>query len=94
MFIFVRCLRSSAAVTPVKYERDIVQVTGVFATLKNCENNGTEEISLVTPTPGHENPHMRNFQVRRTLYDIILWRARGCRYQGTSLTGVANFSSS
>ena len=51
MFIFVRCLRSSAAVTPVKYERDIVQVTGVFVTLKNCENNGTEEISLVTPTP-------------------------------------------
>ena len=52
MFIFVRCLRSSAAATPVKYERDIVQVTGVFITLKNYENNGTEEIGLVTPTPG------------------------------------------
>ena len=51
MFIFVRCLRNSAAVTPVKYERDIVQVTGVFITLKNYENNGTEEIGFVTPTP-------------------------------------------
>ena len=43
MFIFARCLRSSAAVTPAKYELDIIQVT--------TENNGTEKIGLVTPTP-------------------------------------------
>ena len=52
MFIFARCLRSSAAVTPAKYELDIIQVTIVFIIQKNWENNGTEKIGLVTPTPG------------------------------------------
>ena len=51
MFIFARCLRSSAAVTPAKYELDIIQVTIVFIIPKNWENNGTEKIGLVTPTP-------------------------------------------
>ena len=51
MFIFARCLRSSAAVTPTKYELDIIQVTIVFIIPKNWENNGTEKIGLVTPTP-------------------------------------------
>ena len=50
MFIFARCLRSSAAVTPAKYKRDIIQVTIVLLIQKNCENNGTEKIGLVTPT--------------------------------------------
>ena len=54
MFIFARCLRSSAAVTPAKYEPDIVQVTTVLVIRKKWENNGTEKISLVTPTPGIE----------------------------------------
>ena len=52
MFIFARCLRSSAAVTPAKYELDIIKVTIVFIIPKNWENNGTEKIGLVTPTPG------------------------------------------
>ena len=47
MFIFVRCLHSSALVTPVKYERDIIQVTSVFIILKNLENNETEAIVYV-----------------------------------------------
>ena len=51
MFIFARCPRSSAAVTPAKYELDIIQVTIVFIIPKNWENNGTEKIGLVTPTP-------------------------------------------
>ena len=51
MFIFARCLRSSAAVTPAKYELDIIQVTIVFIIPKNWENNGMEKIGLVTPTP-------------------------------------------
>ena len=51
MFIFARCLRSSAAVTPAKYELDIIQVTVVFIIPKNWENNGTKKIGLVTPTP-------------------------------------------
>ena len=50
-FIFVRCPCSSVAVTPVKYERDIIHVTSALIILKNWENNGTEEIGLVTPTP-------------------------------------------
>ena len=53
-FIFVRCLRSTAVVTPVKYECDIAQVTSVFIILKNWENNGTEKIGLVTPTPADD----------------------------------------
>ena len=51
MFIFTRCLRSSATVTPAKYELDIIQVTIVFIIPKNWENNETENIGLVTPTP-------------------------------------------
>ena len=35
----------------VKYEHDILRVTGILMILKNWENNGTEEIGLVTPTP-------------------------------------------
>ena len=58
MFIFARCLRSSAAVTPAKYELDIVKVTTVFMIRKNWENNGTEKIGLVTPTP---DPVMTEF---------------------------------
>ena len=44
--------RSWTAVTPVKYKRDIQQLTYVLTIVQNSENNGTEEISLVTPTPG------------------------------------------
>ena len=51
MFIFARCLRSSAAVTPAKYELDVIQVTTVLIIRKKWENNGTENIGLVTPTP-------------------------------------------
>ena len=50
MFIFVRCHRSSAVVTPVKYECDIMQVTLGLIALKNWENNGTEKIHLINPT--------------------------------------------
>ena len=47
MFVFVRCLRSSAMVTPVEYEGDIIQVTSVFLILKKWENNETEIIVYV-----------------------------------------------
>ena len=52
MFRFAGCLRSSAAVTPAKYELDISQLTIVLVIPKKWENNGTEKIGLVTPTPG------------------------------------------
>ena len=51
------CPRSSAAATPVKYKRDIQQLTYVLKIVKKSENNGTEEISLVTPTPGPVKLH-------------------------------------
>ena len=47
-----RCHRSSAAVTPVKYECDIQMVTSVLTMVKNRESDRTEEIGLVTPTGG------------------------------------------
>ena len=50
MFTFTRCLRSSAAVTPAKYELDIIQVAAVLIIRKKWKNNGTEAIGLVTPT--------------------------------------------
>ena len=50
--IFDKCLCSSAAVTPVKYERDIHQVTSVLMIMKHCEINGMEEFDLVSPIPG------------------------------------------
>ena len=54
MFIFARCLRRSAAVTPAKFELDIIQVTTVLIIRKKWENNGTGKIGLVTPIPGGE----------------------------------------
>ena len=45
------CLHSWAAVTPVKYESDIICVTRALIIMENQENNGTEKVALVTPTP-------------------------------------------
>ena len=59
MFIFARCLRSLAAVTPAKYELDIIQVTTVLIIRKKWENNGTEKIGLVTPTPGSDKDSVK-----------------------------------
>ena len=38
--------------TAVTYDRDIVQVRSLLIYLENWENNWTEEIGLVTLTPG------------------------------------------
>ena len=51
MLIFARCLHSSAAVTPVKYEYDIIQVISVLIILKNWENNKTERNWFSNPHP-------------------------------------------
>ena len=39
-------------ITPARYERDIEKVTSILIILKTCDNNGTEEIGLVTPPQG------------------------------------------
>ena len=43
------CPRSWAAVTPVKYKRDIQQLTYALTIVKNSENDGTEKISNPNP---------------------------------------------
>ena len=55
MFIFDRYCRSSAAVTPVKYERDINNLTGTFARSKILLTGKSTNAALVTPTPGQFN---------------------------------------
>ena len=49
--MFNRCHRSRAAVTPVKYERDIQRVTSILTMLKNRENNGTGRNWFSNPHP-------------------------------------------
>ena len=61
-FIFVRCFRSSAGVTPVKYERDSIQFNNVLIILKNWEINGTEKIGLVTPATGLHSIHIASLE--------------------------------
>ena len=50
MFIFDRCCRSSAAVTPVKYECDTNNITGTFAISKILLTEKLTSGALVTPT--------------------------------------------
>ena len=75
MFIFVRCLRSSAATTPAKYKLDIIQATTVLIIRKNWENNGTEKIGLVTPTPDHvyNKPTNRFLRARLIIFYEKKW---------------------
>ena len=51
MFIFDRCCRSSAAVTPAKYECDANNLTGTFARSKILLTEKLTNGALVTPTP-------------------------------------------
>ena len=50
IFIFDRCWRSSAAVTPVKYESDSSNLTVTFARLKMWLTEKLTNGALVTPT--------------------------------------------
>ena len=51
MFIFDRCRRSSAAVTPVKYEWNLKNVTGTFARLKIFACGEIDERDFSNPLP-------------------------------------------
>ena len=51
VFKFDECHRSWAAVTRVKYECDIKQVTNDFIYLNNWKNDGKYDTGVVTPTP-------------------------------------------
>ena len=54
-FIIDRCRRSWAVATPVKYEMDSKNLTGIFAELKISLMKLTNR-ALVTPTPGFGTP--------------------------------------
>ena len=47
-FIFVKCLRGLAMVTPVKYERHIILTNSLLINRKTQENNRMGKIGLVT----------------------------------------------
>ena len=53
MLIFDKCRRSSAAVTPVKYECDANNLRGTFARSKILLTEKLTNGALVTPTPAH-----------------------------------------
>ena len=53
------CLCSSAVVTPVKHEHDIIQVTSLLVILEYGKNSGTEKICFVTPTTGPQANSLR-----------------------------------
>ena len=51
--------------TPVKYKRDIQHVSGILIIMQKWENNGTEEIGLVTPTPVQQDWLVGGFYMAR-----------------------------
>ena len=100
MFIFARCLRSSAAVTPAKYELDIMQVTTVVIIRKKWENNGTEKIGLVTPTPGghvkiqfiEASPHYYIISKRKWFIYYMVYKSLVVQVMAWCLSGTKPLS--
>ena len=88
MFIFDRCCRSSAAVTPVKYECDTNNLTGTFAISKILLTEKFMNGALVTPTPdtpgqipawqtliSNHLPRFWRFAVIRQIVIFQIWRS-------------------
>ena len=76
MFIFDRCCRSSAAVTPVKYECDTNNLTGTSARSKILLTEKLTNGALVTPTPELSmtwNPTNQSVSIYFVLYFIIVF---------------------
>ena len=65
-FIFDRCHRSLAAVTPAKYERDLKYVTYYCDKLKFSATEELTNGALETPTPGL--PFVNS---RRLAFDMV-----------------------
>ena len=72
MFIFARCLRSSAAVTPAKYELDIIQVTAVLIIQKKWEN------WLSNPHPCTKPPICDVVRSNKTFCDLNIYFTSVC----------------
>ena len=74
MFTFVRCLRGIGVATRVKYEREILLVTGVLMILKNRETHEKKDSGFVTLTTGVGLlNHIHIFQVSQWLSWIWTW---------------------
>ena len=61
--------------TPVKYERHILQVTSVLIILKNTKNNETEKIGSITPTPEvvcNIRPIVARFRPKLHVYGAVI----------------------
>ena len=70
-FIFDKCHRSSAATTPVKYERDSYNLTGIFSRSKISLTGKLANGVLVTSTSGQ--------------YHCCWWHHGGSNGQGISI---------
>ena len=80
MFIFDRCRRSSAAVTPVKYECDANNLTGTSERSKILLTEKLTNGALLTPTPEHlwpqyhclflQQPHILAVRNMSTFYAL------------------------
>ena len=67
MFIFDRCCRSSAAVTPVKYECDTNNLTGTSARSKVLLTEKLTNGALVTPTPDPSTEEHAHYKTKQYL---------------------------
>ena len=69
MLVFVRCRRSSAAATPVKYECDAYNLTGIFARSKILLTEKFTSGALVTPR--------QDINIQGT--GLVLWKVQAQR---------------
>ena len=82
--IFARCCRSSAAVTPVKYEWDVKNVTDTFARSKILLTEKLTNGILVTPTPGlwilavESDDYLHEYQ--NGMHGISRWKCMSMNY--------------
>ena len=85
MFIFDRCCRCSAAVTPVKYECDANNRTGTFARSKILLTEKLTNGALVTPTPGNTQRNKHVIITSKHRFDAIITCLLRCLFARHSL---------
>ena len=78
----------SLAVTPVK------QVTSVWIMVKNWENNGMEEIHLVTPTPPWSLPDQQQTQYWTYFYNWLHFHSEKITYHILNIYHILNMQPS
>ena len=91
MFIFDRCCRSSAAVTPVKYECDTNNLTGTSARSKILLTEKLTNGALVTPTPAGSALDGAVFDLAQILANLVHNMSRSQLYFGFGHFGSLSF---